>query len=221
MRLAFASINFANFRTHRKIAVIDGVTSFLGGINIHDPELPSRAGKAAWRDLQARIEGEPVHRLQRLFLESWNYCHGELKLSAKTMDRYFPATRCGAGIPAQIVASGPDDNNAPMHAFFLAAIGAARSRVLIETPYLVPDEPLKTPIRIANSRRRRRRKPSRRSTQSSSSAVSFAFASAAAVARSIAALQLRLMYSTRCAKSEPSVLRGEPLERSTIPTCTG
>jgi len=152
VRLAFASINFANFRTHRKIAVIDGATGFLGGINIHDAELPSRAGKAAWRDMQARIQGEPVHRLQRLFLESWNYCRGEFKLSPKTMDNYFPATRCGAGIPAQIVASGPDDNNAPIHAFFLAAIGAARSRVLIETPYLVPDEPLETALRIAELR---------------------------------------------------------------------
>ena len=152
VRLAFASINFANFRTHRKIAVIDGATGFLGGINIHDPELPSRVGKAAWRDLQARMEGEPVHRIQRLFLESWNYCRGEIKLTLKTMDRYFPATRCGEGVAAQIIASGPDDDDAPMHAFFLAAIAGARSRVLIETPYLVPDEPLEAALRIAELR---------------------------------------------------------------------
>ena len=152
VRLAVASINFANFRTHRKIAVVDGATGFIGGINIHDPESPSRMGKLAWRDLHARIEGEPVHRLQRLFLESWNYCRADFKLSLRNMVKYFPPTRCGEGVAAQIVASGPDDTDAPMHAFFLAAISAARNRVLIETPYLIPDEPLETALRIAELR---------------------------------------------------------------------
>ncbi len=152
VHLAFASINFANFRTHRKIAVIDGTTGFLGGINIHDPEMPSLTGKDAWRDLHARIEGEPTHRLQRLFLEGWNYSGGEFRLTLKNIVDYFPATRCGDGIAMQVIASGPDDTNAPMHAFFLAAIAAARHRVLIETPYLIPDEPLESALRIAELR---------------------------------------------------------------------
>ncbi|HLX24106.1 MAG TPA: cardiolipin synthase [Usitatibacter sp.] len=152
VHLAFASINFANFRTHRKIAVIDGVTGFLGGINIHDPEMPSLNGKAAWRDLHTRIEGEPTHRLQRLFLETWNYTGGDFRLTPKNIEKYFPATRCAEGIAAQVIASGPDDTNAPMHAFFLAAIATARHRVLIETPYLIPDEPLESALRIAELR---------------------------------------------------------------------
>jgi cardiolipin synthase len=152
VHLAFASINFANFRTHRKIAVIDGATGFLGGINIHDPATPSRSGSDAWRDLHSRIEGEPVHRIQRLFLESWNYCRGEFRLSVKNMDRYFPATRSGEGIPTQIVASGPDDTNAPIHAYFLAAIASARHSVLIETPYLIPDESLESALLTAELR---------------------------------------------------------------------
>jgi cardiolipin synthase len=50
------------------------------------------------------------------------------------------------------VASGPDDETAPLHAFFLAALSSARSRVWIETPYLIPDEPLETALRIAELR---------------------------------------------------------------------
>jgi len=152
VRLAIASINFANFRTHRKIAVIDGAVGFVGGINIHDPELPSLSGKAAWRDLHTRIEGEPVHRLQRLFLEGWNYCRPDFRLSVRNMVQYFPATRCGEGVAAQVVASGPDDGNAPLHAFFLAGIASARRRVLIQTPYLIPDEPLESALRVAELR---------------------------------------------------------------------
>jgi len=87
--------------------------------------------------------------VQRLFLENWNYSGGALKLAAGNVAKYFPATRCGEGIPVQIIASGPDDETAPLHAFFLAAITTARSRVLIETPYLIPDEPLEAALRIA------------------------------------------------------------------------
>jgi cardiolipin synthase len=145
-------ITFGNFRTHRKIAICDGLAGFLGGINLHDPATPTRSGKNAWRDQHARIDGEPVHRIQRLFLENWNYSGGEFKLNASNVDKYFPPARIGKGIPVQIIASGPDDTTAPMHAFFLACFSTARRRILIETPYLIPDEPLESALRIAELR---------------------------------------------------------------------
>jgi len=52
----------------------------------------------------------------------------------------------------QIVASGPDDTTAPMHAFFLACFSTARERIWIETPYLIPDEPMESALRIAELR---------------------------------------------------------------------
>jgi cardiolipin synthase len=144
--------HLGNFRTHRKIAVCDGLAGFLGGINLHDPATASRSGKHAWRDQHCRIDGEPTHRIQQLFLENWNYSGGAFKLNAGNVEKYFPAARLGAGIPMQIISSGPDDLNAPMHAFFLAALSTARERVLIETPYLIPDEPLEAALRIAELR---------------------------------------------------------------------
>jgi cardiolipin synthase len=152
VRFSIASLNFANFRTHRKIAIIDGLTGFLGGINLHDPATATRSGKDAWRDQHTRIEGEPAHRIQRLFLENWNYSRGAFKLTAHNFPKFFPPARLGKGIPVQIVASGPDDPNAPLHAYFIAAISTARTRILIETPYLIPDEPLEMALRIAELR---------------------------------------------------------------------
>ena len=149
MRFTPASINFANFRTHRKITVIDGAVGFLGGTNLHDPASPTRSGNAAWHDANARIEGEPVRRLQRLFLENWMYSGGSFTLTPENLPRYFPKATEGRGLPVQIVASGPDDETAPLHAFFLAAISTARERVWIETPYLIPDEPLEAALRVA------------------------------------------------------------------------
>jgi cardiolipin synthase len=148
----FLRITFGNFRTHRKIAICDGVTGLLGGINLHDPASATGSGSHAWRDQHVRIDGEPVHRIQRLFLENWNYSGGAFKITAANSAKYFPPCRIGKGVPVQILSSGPDDNNAPMHAFFLAAFSTARERILIETPYLIPDEPLESALRIADLR---------------------------------------------------------------------
>ncbi|MBC8023528.1 MAG: cardiolipin synthase, partial [Burkholderiales bacterium] len=145
-------ITFGNFRTHRKIAICDGLAGFLGGINIHEPASATRSGKGAWRDQHVRIDGEPVHRIQRLFLENWNYSKGAFKLNAGNVDKYFPPARIGKGIAVQIVASGPDDTTAPLHAFFIAAFSTARKRIWLETPYLIPDEPMETALRIADLR---------------------------------------------------------------------
>ncbi len=149
VRFRLTRWHLGNFRTHRKIAIVDGLTGFLGGINMHDSATATRSGKNAWRDQHCRIDGEPTHRIQQLFLENWNYSGGAFTLDEANVARYFPPARVGKGIPMQIVASGPDDANAPMHAYFLAALSTARSRVLIETPYLIPDEPLEAALRIA------------------------------------------------------------------------
>jgi cardiolipin synthase len=150
---SFATLHFANFRTHRKIAIVDGNVGFLGGINLHDPASATRSGKDAWRDQHARIDGEPVRKLQRLFLENWTYSRGSFKLTEASVPAYFPSPADGgAEIPVQIIASGPDDDDAPMLAFFLACISTARQRVWIETPYLIPDEPLEAALRISHLR---------------------------------------------------------------------
>ena len=152
VRFRLTRWHLGNFRTHRKIAICDGLAGFLGGINLHNPATATRSGKDAWRDQHVRIDGEPAQRIQQLFLENWNYSKGAFKLNAGNAEKYFPPARVGKGIPVQIIASGPDDTNAPMLAFFLAALSSARDRVLIETPYLIPDEPLESALRIAELR---------------------------------------------------------------------
>jgi cardiolipin synthase A/B len=142
--------HLGNFRSHRKIAICDGNVGFLGGINLHDPAAARGSGKDAWRDQHARIDGEPVRKMQRHFLENWTYAGGEFRLDAKSTPLYFPpATSGGTGVPTQILASGPDDETAPLLAFFLAALAIARKRAWIETPYLIPDEALESALRTA------------------------------------------------------------------------
>ena len=142
--------HLGNFRSHRKIAICDGNVGLLGGINLHNPAAARGSGKDAWRDQHVRIDGEPVRKLQRHFLENWTYAGGSFRLTGRSTPLYFPpATDCGSGVATQILASGPDDETAPLLAFFLAAISGARKRVWIETPYLIPDEPLESALRVS------------------------------------------------------------------------
>lgn len=150
-RFSLKGFNLANFRTHRKVVVCDGATGFLGGMNLHDPESKVGSGEGAWRDEHVRIEGEPVRRLQRLFFEAWAFTGGTVPLQADGVPHYFPAPQ-GGGPAVQVLASGPDDEAAPIHAFYLAALATARRRVYIETPYLVPDEALESALFVAHLR---------------------------------------------------------------------
>ena len=51
-------LRLLNFRSHRKIVVVDGEIGYLGGMNVCDEQTAGVAGERPWRDTQLRIEGE-------------------------------------------------------------------------------------------------------------------------------------------------------------------
>jgi cardiolipin synthase len=134
-----------NHRTHRKIVVVDGVIGFTGGINVADTESVAASGARAWRDTHMSFEGAAVRWLQLVFLEDWSYATG----SAPTDDAYFPECADDGPIPLQILASGPDEPWSTIHKLYFAAIAGARERVLVATPYFVPDEAMLTALTTA------------------------------------------------------------------------
>lgn len=137
----------ANFRTHRKIVVVDGAIGFTGGINVSDVHTSEFSGDAAWRDTHARLEGDAVRGLQLVFCEGWHdVCDQVLEGPA-----YFPAPHPPSAEDhlVQVMASGPDENYDVIQRLFVAAAGAARRRVLLTAPYFVPDAPLFTALTTA------------------------------------------------------------------------
>ncbi len=140
-----------NFRTHRKIVVVDGLVGFTGGVNVTDDESAEARGARAWRDTHVRIEGAAVRWLQLVFLEDWGYASGQ----APTDAAYFPEVPDDGIHPVQILSSGPDEPWNAIHKLYFAAITSARHRVLCATPYFVPDEAmlsaLSPPPRCAGS----------------------------------------------------------------------
>ncbi|MBB5193652.1 cardiolipin synthase [Silvimonas terrae] len=122
-----------NMRTHRKLVICDGGVGFTGGINITDEE-DERSNPVAFHDLHLRLEGAVVDQLQQIFLEDWFYTTGE-----RPEPLPYKEPPEGEHI-VQVLQSGPDNDWAPIYRAYLAAINSAEERILLTTPYFVPDE---------------------------------------------------------------------------------
>ncbi len=131
-----------NLRTHRKIAVIDGRVGFMGGINITDDENEQVRPDDAYRDTHLLIRGGAVRWLQYVFLKDWHYAQGAPPASEEEL---LPDEPPGH-LPVQIVTSGPDSDTEAIHRAVIDALGLARERIWLATPYFVPTEPALTAL---------------------------------------------------------------------------
>lgn len=141
-------LRLLNFRSHRKIVVVDGSVGYLGGMNVCDEQTAGVDGECPWRDTQLRIEGEAVRWLQRSFLENWQFSS---PYPLRIASEYFPSQPRGDHW-LQVVRGGPDRLVFPLHEFFFTAIAGADERIWIACPYLVPDEATLLAIRSAAHR---------------------------------------------------------------------
>jgi cardiolipin synthase len=123
-----------NYRNHRKIAVIDGVIGFTGGVNISDEE-NERLRDDAFHDLHLRVEGELVRWLQLTFAEDWTYACGRPPIDEALWPPAEPGPVRALALPA-----GPDSPWEAIHRVMVAAIHEAKERVWLCTPYFVPTE---------------------------------------------------------------------------------
>lgn len=136
-----------DLRNHRKLAVIDGRVAYAGSQNIVTADYGHpRAGK--WIDLSARFIGPVVSQLQTVFLEDWLFDTGQL---LHTPDM-LPVPKSTGPIPAQTVPTGPGQDSETLLRVLVAATNAARRRIIITTPYLVPDEPTMLALTMAAER---------------------------------------------------------------------
>ncbi|WP_017259500.1 cardiolipin synthase [Pedobacter arcticus] len=140
-----------NYRNHRKIIVIDGDTSFVGGINISDKyrnDLEPK-NKLFWRDSHLMLKGNASFYLQYLFMCDWNFCSKEkLNFGAD----YFPQNPTDQIIEGEIVqiaSSGPDSKLPVIFYSLMEAIGTAKNSICITSPYFIPGESLMDALIIA------------------------------------------------------------------------
>lgn len=122
-----------NWRNHRKIAIIDGRSAYIGGMNIADRYL-----SPTWRDLHVRIQGPAVRALQYCFAVDWTFMGQPLVKDDIPQDIPLPEKPMGI----QLVTSGPTGKWPNISMVFQRAIANARRRVYIMTPYFLPDDAL-------------------------------------------------------------------------------
>ena len=126
-----------NFRTHRKIVVVDGRIGYSGGMNITDVHSEEFSGEESWRDTHVRLDGPAVRGLQMVFNEGWYDSTGEILEGAEFFPVQTVATEYERSV--QIVSSGPDESRNAIHKLIAASLFASVKRVYITTPYFVPD----------------------------------------------------------------------------------
>ncbi len=129
---------FFNLRNHRKVMVIDGNVGFIGGMNI-GCEYVDGTDDGAWHDMQTRLEGPVVRQIASLFVRDWFFATREHLDAPEWADH---TRRASDGTVIQVLAGGPDEGTSAIGMSLRAIIGRARERLVLTTPYFVPDEQL-------------------------------------------------------------------------------
>lgn len=143
-----------NYHLHRKIVVIDQQIGYIGGFNIGDQYLGTAPKFGYWRDTHLRIVGQAAMMLMVRFGMDWNTtCR---KTDKQRIDLTAPFKNFKVEQPTedddvamQIVSSGPDNDNFAIRRGYESIISSARKYVYIQTPYLIPGEPILESLVIA------------------------------------------------------------------------
>lgn len=144
------TISFVNLRTHRKIMVVDGKLGFTGGMNIRHSHVLGDDPHEPTHDTHFRIRGPLVYQLQRQFAEDWHFTTGE----SLTDSAFFPPPEVapGSNVTARAISDGPDEHYEHLQWLKLAALSTATDRVIIITPYFLPEESILAALQVTAMR---------------------------------------------------------------------
>jgi len=137
-----------DLRNHRKIVVIDDWITYCGSQNCADPEFRVKAKYAPWVDALLRFEGPIARQNQHVFIGDWmTFVEEDIRALLEA-----PVRPGGEGFTAQVIATGPTIRNSAMPDTFETLMHAARERLLISTPYYVPNESMQAALCAAAHR---------------------------------------------------------------------
>ncbi|MCB2019517.1 MAG: PLDc N-terminal domain-containing protein, partial [Burkholderiaceae bacterium] len=142
----------ADLRLHRKIVVIDERIAYTGSMNLVDPRFFKQdAGVGEWVDAMVRVAGPAVAALRAVFLFDWKLQTGEPYVPASSA-AFIARRAVGGEARVQVVPSGPGVEVAANLRILVDAVAMARHRVVLTTPYFVPDPALSLALQNAAMR---------------------------------------------------------------------
>ncbi|EAU41292.1 cardiolipin synthase [Fulvimarina pelagi HTCC2506] len=142
VRLAALHRARGDLRNHRKLCIIDGSVGFVGSQNIVDRDF--RPGIVN-DELVARVEGPVVSALEAVFSSDWY-----LETRQELAPIQIPKTQGEAAL--QAMPSGPDFDTPGFERLLVELVHDARERLVIVSPYLIPDEALLVALKNAVAR---------------------------------------------------------------------
>ena len=139
-----------NFRNHRKIVVVDGKATWLGGLNVGDDYLGKDEKLTPWRDTHVRRYCSATLIAQTVFVSDWHWASREL-IAGLNWSPWVSEELLGGdnGANVLVLQSGPADRYETASLFFTQALNLARQRIWIATPYFIPDEATMAALRLA------------------------------------------------------------------------
>jgi cardiolipin synthase len=129
------------------MAIIDDVIAWNGSHNLINPDYGGRRG-GPWFDVTGRYTGPIVDELAAVFAEDWAFETGQIVDTPSTP----PPPNADECPPMQVVPTGPSTPGDTFRRVLLAAIQSARSKLVLTTPYFVPDEPTLVNLMMAADR---------------------------------------------------------------------
>ncbi|MHA7880614.1 MAG: cardiolipin synthase [Saccharospirillum sp.] len=133
------SLRRIDLRQHRKLITIDNRQAYTGSMNMADPTwFKKNSGYGPWVDVMVRVEGPIAALIQGTLVFDWEM-ETEQRLEAAL---YWPHPPSHGGSLMQFLPSGPALDEDILLQVLLTAIHNARERVIISSPYFVPDEAL-------------------------------------------------------------------------------
>ncbi|MDF2442502.1 MAG: cardiolipin synthase [Subtercola sp.] len=144
-----------DLRNHRKVLVVDGRVGYMGSQNLIDRSYNKRVNRRRglqWKDLMTRVQGPVVNGINAIFITDWYSETNELLVRETEAITPGVVFESEDALDCQIVPSGPGFDGENNLRLFLALLYYAQKKIIITSPYFVPDDSMLYAITTASQR---------------------------------------------------------------------
>lgn len=151
----------SDLRNHRKLLIVDEKIGYTGSYNLVDPKFfKQSSGVGQWVDVMMRCTGPMVLEMAAVFYadvavendQNLTEVQHYLKRYIEDINEIIPDPPQAQDIVAQVIPSAPSQTERIIYETIISAIYAATEKLVITSPYFVPDEPLLMALTTAAKR---------------------------------------------------------------------
>lgn len=138
-----------NLRNHRKMVITDSEWLWCGGRNFATEYFEGNATSPPWIDLSFDLQGALAQQARQQFEQDWAFANGN------TSHETFPVVNLSYpenSVLGQLIASGPDQTDDTLYTLLISSFFVSRKRILLVTPYFVPNTTLLMSLTLAARR---------------------------------------------------------------------